>query len=240
MGLLSTRLGERASLAHLADGMPHWLSQEHFAMTSSHPSTRRTFIAAVSAATVGGLVGAWRVGATDSAPRIDQGADALSPAVRLTTTTTTLPPPPRGKIHFPMAPGSRCTVLDNFGDCRPLGACSRRHEGVDILGELGLECIAVDNGVVTRKEIHSTAGLMLNFEVEDGTYYSYQHLSEFAVGLEIGSPVSRGQVIGYVGDTGNPGVGNYHLHFEWHPAEADGAARDPFDRLLIPDSCIVY
>jgi murein DD-endopeptidase MepM/ murein hydrolase activator NlpD len=214
-------------------------------MTSSHPSTRRTFIAAVSAAAVGGLVGAWRVGASGGSPRIEQGADALAPAVRMTTTTTTLPPPPRGKIYFPMAPGSRCTVLDNFGDGRPVGcaatgSCTRRHEGVDILGELGLECIAVDNGVVTRKEIHSTAGLMLNFETEDGTYYSYQHLSEFAANLEIGVPVTRGQVIGYVGDTGNPGVGNYHLHFEWHPADADGAARDPFDRLLIPDSCIVY
>jgi peptidoglycan LD-endopeptidase LytH len=209
-------------------------------MTSSHPSTRRTFIAAVSTAAVAGFMGAWRVGASGGTTQIEQGADPLAPAVRMTTTTTTLPPPPRGRILFPMAPGSRCTVLDNFGDCRPLGACSRRHEGVDILGELGLECIAVDNGIVTKKETHPTAGLMLNVQVDDGTYYSYQHLSDFGAGLEIGSPVSRGQVIGYVGDTGNPGVGNYHLHFEWHPANAGGAARDPFDRLLIPDSCTAY
>ena len=208
--------------------------------------SRRSFIAAASAVALG-TAGAWRVGALLGTDSIDDAAipDPVALPTRLTTTTTSVPPPPKGRIMFPMQPGSKCTVLNNFGDCRPIGSCSRRHQGVDILGELGLECYAVDDGVITKKETHPTAGLMMDFEATrdgelTGTYYSYQHLSAFADTLEIGVPVKRGQVLGYVGDTGNPGPGNYHLHFEWHPATAGGAARDPFDRLLIPTSCTTF
>ena len=49
--------------------------------------------------------------------------------------------------------------------------------------------------------------------------------------------MTRGQLIGYVGDTGNPGPGNYHLHFEVHPKGGD--AVDPFPLLTIPKSCTV-
>lgn len=209
-------------------------------MTTPPSASRRTFIAAGSAIAFGGVAGVWRASASGSPTRIDEPALPLAEATRITTTTTTMAPPPRGKILFPMESTGQCVVLDNFGDCRPLGSCTRRHEGVDILGELGLDCYAVDDGVITKKEVHPTAGLMLDFQVDDGTYYSYQHLSAFAENLEIGVPVQRGQVIGYVGDTGNPGVGNYHLHFEWHPASAGGAARNPYPRLLIPDVCTAY
>jgi murein DD-endopeptidase MepM/ murein hydrolase activator NlpD len=44
-------------------------------------------------------------------------------------------------------------------------------------------------------------------------------------------------VIGFVGDTGNPGAGNYHLHFEYHPL--GGAALDPLPILEIPSTCTV-
>ena len=69
-------------------------------------------------------------------------------------------------------------------------------------------------------------------------YFMYAHLSAFAPGLTVGSLVSKGQLIGYVGDTGNPGAGNYHLHFEVHPT--GGAAVDPLPRLTIPPGCSVW
>jgi murein DD-endopeptidase MepM/ murein hydrolase activator NlpD len=72
----------------------------------------------------------------------------------------------------------------------------------------------------------------------DGTFYFYAHLSGFAPGLAEGDAVTKGQVIGYVGDTGNPGPGNYHLHFEWHPG--GGAAQNVFPELTIPTGCTVY
>ena len=72
-----------------------------------------------------------------------------------------------------------------------------------------------------------------------GTYYVYAHLSGFAPGLTKGSKVVKGQLLGYVGDTGNPGAGNYHLHFEIHPN--GGAAVDPLPLLQpVPAACKVY
>ena len=49
----------------------------------------------------------------------------------------------------------------------------------------------------------------------NGTYFTYLHMSAFADGLGVGSPVTAGQVIGYVGKTGN--AATPHLHFEVHP-----------------------
>lgn len=46
-----------------------------------------------------------------------------------------------------------------------------------------------------------------------------------------------GQVIGYVGDTGDAGPGNYHLHFEVHPGSQKNAAVDPVPLLEIPTAC---
>ena len=68
--------------------------------------------------------------------------------------------------------------------------------------------------------------------------YAYAHLSGFAPGIEIGTEVEFGQLIGYVGDTGNPGPGNYHLHFEIHPGGA--AAVNPLNLITVPAGCGVY
>ena len=66
------------------------------------------------------------------------------------------------------------------------------------------------------------------------TRYRYFHLSAFADGLAVGDTVVAGQLIGYVGDTGNPGAGNYHLHFEVRPANVPV---DPVPLLAIPSTC---
>lgn len=71
-----------------------------------------------------------------------------------------------------------------------------------------------------------------------GTYYVYAHLSAFAPGLAKGSKVLDGQLIGYVGDTGNSGPGNFHLHFEIHPGGCN--AVDPSLLLRpVPSACRV-
>lgn len=83
------------------------------------------------------------------------------------------------------------------------------------------------------------SGNLWRLTAPDGTYYVYGHLAGFAPGLTKGSVVYKGQLLGYVGDTGNPGPGNYHLHYELHPG--GGAAVDPLPSLLpVPAACRVY
>jgi murein DD-endopeptidase MepM/ murein hydrolase activator NlpD len=112
------------------------------------------------------------------------------------------------------------------------------------MASLGQEIYAVSNGTLTKKTIDGAPDATLSgnawrLQLTDGTgtYYFYAHLSAFAAGLNQGDTVIKGQLIGYVGDTGDPGPGNYHLHFEVHPK--GGAAVDPYPLLLIPKTCTV-
>jgi murein DD-endopeptidase MepM/ murein hydrolase activator NlpD len=169
--------------------------------------------------------------ATMGPPRLELAATALKPAIRLSQT---------GTIIFPMNPLPKCALSkSSFGQPRPP---DRTHEGQDIMASLGQEIYAVDNGVLTKQTVDGAANATLSgnawtLTMTDKTYYFYAHLSAFAAGLAPGSAVTRGQLIGYVGDTGDPGPGNYHLHFEVHPK--GGAAVNPFPLLTIPKSCTV-
>ncbi len=144
-----------------------------------------------------------------------------------------------GSLLFPMGPSPRCFILDNFGDPRSGG---RRHEGVDLLATLGQEVYAVADGALTDQTDASSplAGNSWGLVATTGEYYFYAHLSAFAPGLTKGATVRRGDLIGYVGDTGNPGVGNFHLHFEVHPGGRRSPAVDPLPLLAIPGACTVY
>lgn len=172
-------------------------------------------------------------GAAGDVPPIDGAAGAAAIAVRET-------PPPPPPTFFPLNPKPRCDVLDNFSD--PRGS-ARRHQGTDILATKGQEVYAVADGVLSAQTVvggrsSELSGNAWTLTLGDRTYYYYAHLSGFAPGLRVGSSVRMGQVIGYVGDTGNPGPGNYHLHFEVHPK--GGTAVNPLPLLQIPSGCKVY
>ena len=162
---------------------------------------------------------------------IGQAATVNKTATRLRQT---------GSLLFPMNPEPTCLILNNFGD--PRGG-TRTHEGVDTMATLGQEVYAVVDGTLTNQALVDASlsgnawGLTATL---DNTYYLYAHLSAFADGLAVGSKVIRGQLIGYVGDTGNPGPGNYHLHFEIHPGSQKNAAVDPVPLLEIPIACTLY
>jgi murein DD-endopeptidase MepM/ murein hydrolase activator NlpD len=143
-------------------------------------------------------------------------------------------------LLFPMAERPRCDVLDNFGDPR---SGSRSHQGADLLATLGQPVYAVADGTLTDQWVAGASNALLSgnaWRLDDanGTYYFYAHLAGFAPGLTEGASVRRGQLIGYVGDTGNPGAGNYHLHFEVHPG--GGAAVNPLPLMAMPLVCRVY
>lgn len=164
--------------------------------------------------------------------QVEVAANALRPAVRLSQS---------GQLMLPMSPLPKCAMSKtSFGQPRPNG---RVHEGIDIMASLGQEVYAVNNGVLWRQTIDGAPNSTLSgnaayVKMADGTYYFYAHLSAFAAGLAVGDPVIRGQIIGYVGDTGDAGPGNYHLHFEVHPL--GGAAVNPFPLLTVPAACTVW
>lgn len=195
-------------------------------------------VALVSGALVLGAVGLHLdhtpTSAAADVTAVSGGAQALRPAVRLRRS---------GGMRLPvgaLADGSRgrCTILDNFGDSRGTG---RLHEGLDIMAALGQEVFAVADGTLVRLDPLESArsGLAWALVADTGAYFYYAHLSAIADGLMVGTRVRDGQVIGYIGDSGNAGPGNTHLHFEVRPAGQGTPAVDPLPLLDVPINCSI-
>lgn len=166
-------------------------------------------------------------------PVIDAAATAGTPAKRILVTGPGL--------LFPINPIPKCDVLNNFGGMsKEFGAGG--HQGVDIGATLGQEVYAVEDGVLTRQltDLTSAPGNAWIFLGNSNTQYRYYHLSAFAPGLAAGATVHKGDVIAYVGDTGNATPGGYHLHFELRPGPTFKTPVDPVPLLAIPRNCIVY
>ena len=75
----------------------------------------------------------------------------------------------------------------------------------------------------------------LRLRQPNGTYFTYLHMLDFAPGIEVGSEVSAGDVIGFVGNTGSSATA--HLHLEIHPF--GGAAINPYPIAKAADACNV-
>lgn len=114
----------------------------------------------------------------------------------------------------------------NFGD--PRGGGTRSHEGLDILAPEGTPIISPTRAVVTRTGRGSSAGLYVSTANPGGESFVYMHLDEIADGVSTGDELNVGDLIGYVGDTGNANGGPAHLHFEIRKGRR---AYDPFDRI---------
>jgi murein DD-endopeptidase MepM/ murein hydrolase activator NlpD len=130
-----------------------------------------------------------------------------------------------------------CAYIDTFGAPRSGG---RNHEGVDLIARSGLYIYAAVDGTLTKKYVDAPGSLSgngwrLTSADDSGTYFLYAHLSAYAGGLAVGSKVRAGQIIGFVGMTGD--AGSPHLHFEVHPT--GGAAIDPTPTVKAVDACRV-
>lgn len=172
-------------------------------------------------------------GVAHAVPRVDGAAEVDAPAERIITTG-------RG-LQFPIEPFPTCEVLNNFGGySKSYGGGG--HQGVDIGAHVGQEVYAVEAGVLYRRftDLASAAGLGWGLWGDSDTKYRYYHLDGFAPGLEVGDRVEAGQLIGYVGDTGNASPGGWHLHFEVRPGpEPHATPVDPVPLLDIPTICNV-
>lgn len=121
---------------------------------------------------------------------------------------------------FPVNLAARPTFEDTYG--APRG--KRTHEGADIFAPEGTEVYAVDDGRVEyfADDGKGIGGNVATLHATDTTRYVYSHLHGFA---GVARKVKAGELIGYVGKTGNAKTTPPHLHFEIHPLE--GASINP-------------
>jgi murein DD-endopeptidase MepM/ murein hydrolase activator NlpD len=123
--------------------------------------------------------------------------------------------------HFPVA--GEATYRDDWWEAR-FGPPFHLHEGTDIFAARGTPVRAPFAGVV-RFEDSGLGGKGAYVTVPDGTYYYMAHLDSFSPKFRSGSAVKQGDVVGFVGDSGNAAGGSPHVHFEIHPR--GGAAVNP-------------
>lgn len=130
---------------------------------------------------------------------------------------------------FPVAGAN--SYSDDYGAPRHQG----RHEGVDIMADKGTPLVAVDDTVVKRLSRVETGlgGIWVWLQRADGTEYYYAHMSSIAAGVNVGTKLTAGQVIGAVGNTGDARYGAPHCHFELHPG--GGGSADPYSDLVAVD-----
>ena len=125
--------------------------------------------------------------------------------------------PVRGTVEF----------TDTFGAYRA-DMKGHRHEGNDIFAKMGTPIVAVLAGTI-EYSTHGIGGNNARLTDAAGDYFYYAHMERFAAGLKTGNHVAKGQVIGYVGETGDAAGTSPHCHFEIHPG--GGAAIDPYPYL---------
>jgi hypothetical protein len=143
-------------------------------------------------------------------------------------------------IIFPVA--GEATYIDDFGQARPGGA----HQGNDMMGVKKTPVVAAESGKIEFWTTSVNAGCMLYLYGDSGTMYEYIHLNNdltmrndnrgkcvagvsYAKGLKNGARVEAGQMVGYLGDSGDANGIASHLHFEVHPN--GGAAVSPYPYL---------
>ncbi|MGI8997297.1 MAG: M23 family metallopeptidase [Pyrinomonadaceae bacterium] len=102
-------------------------------------------------------------------------------------------------------------LQDTYNDARNEG---RTHNAIDIIAPRGTPVLACAAGTIVKLFNSIPGGITIyQLGADQKVVYYYAHLERYADGLAEGQAISRGQVIGYVGDTGNATPGNYHLHF---------------------------
>jgi murein DD-endopeptidase MepM/ murein hydrolase activator NlpD len=117
--------------------------------------------------------------------------------------------------------------VDTFGAFRA-DMKGHRHEGNDIFAKMGTPIVAVLAGTV-RYSTYGIGGNNAHVTDAHGDYFYYAHMVRFAAGLKSGDHVHAGEVIGYVGETGDAAGTSPHCHFEIHPD--GGPAVDPYQYL---------
>jgi murein DD-endopeptidase MepM/ murein hydrolase activator NlpD len=97
------------------------------------------------------------------------------------------------------------------------------HQGMDLMGRRGSRILAIESGYILREGRQSNGALRIVLQGVSGSKFFYGHMDKDLV--RAGQRVTRGQVIGLMGDTGSPGA--VHLHFEYWRSGGESDAVDP-------------
>jgi len=141
-------------------------------------------------------------------------------------------------LMVPVAGVAPADVPDSYDEVRDGGV--RQHHALDIPAPRGTPVVAADDGVVLALRQSPHGGLTVYTTDPDRRFvYYYAHLSGYRRGLRRGAEIARGDVLGYVGTTGNADHDWPHLHFQVMVYPADGhwwrgAPLDPRSALVRP------
>jgi len=119
---------------------------------------------------------------------------------------------------------------DDWHACRD--GCTRFHEGLDIFAQSGTPLVAIADGFVSQKLVGDLSGISVEITDDQGVQYFYAHLSAWAEPIQVGDRVEVGQVVGYVGNTGNAISTPPHVHLEVQPGGIPVPPKPFVDRWL--------
>ena len=164
------------------------------------------------------------------------GRPALrAPSVRATGTGPGQRATPSAGLLLPVQGIAASALVDTFSDARSGG---RIHDAIDIMAPEGTPVVAVADGTVEKLFDSKLGGLTLyQFNADRTLAYYYAHLQGYAPGIAERQAIRRGQVIGYVGSTGNANPEAPHLHFavfQLGPEQRwwEGTAVNPYPLLV--------
>lgn len=143
---------------------------------------------------------------------------------------------PAPMLTVPVAGVDVAQLRSSWGDVR--GGGRRGHQGLDVMAPMGAPVVAAADGRVEKLYFSKGGGgITLYQRSNDGRWmFYYAHLGGYAPGIVEGKAVHAGETIARVGDTGNAGAGNAHLHFavaRMAPGEGwwQGTPVDPYPLL---------
>lgn len=154
----------------------------------------------------------------------------------LTIAFVSTAPPPRDLL-VPVRGATSRDLFDSFREPREGG---RRHEAIDIPAPWGTPVLAADDGTVHRLFTSERGGIGLYLiDRARSRCYFYGHLARYTRGIREGGWVGRGEIVGFVGTTGNANDDAPHLHFAVYDVSgsrgcASGTPIDPFPLLASP------
>lgn len=149
-------------------------------------------------------------GSPASPARTPPAAATSALAAAAATPSPTQPATPNALL-IPVAGVRAAQLTDTFNDSRD---GTRRHEALDIMAARGTPVLAASDGTVAKLFTSVPGGLTIYEFDPTSTYaYYYAHLDHYAPGLAEGKAIKRGDLIAYVGSTGNASADAPHLHF---------------------------